>query len=139
MTDCIVSSPETPRRVRVQGDYFHGRIPVGAVYVGRPAPGLAGSLYANPFRASHTDIEARIEAVSMFTWWLDGDLSWDCMPARRARVLGGLAELARRDLACWCALPGPGAPDLCHGDDLLWRANGLPRPASAAYTIREVP
>jgi hypothetical protein len=39
----------TARRVKVEGDLFHGRVPGGAVYVGRPAPGLPGSPYANPF------------------------------------------------------------------------------------------
>lgn len=36
-----------PRRVRVQGDLFHGRVPATAVYVGRGAPGLPASPYAN--------------------------------------------------------------------------------------------
>ena len=37
------------RRVKVTGDLFHGRIPDGAVYVGRAAPGLRRSPYANPY------------------------------------------------------------------------------------------
>lgn len=28
-----------PRRVKVEGDLFHGRVPVGAAYLGRPFPG----------------------------------------------------------------------------------------------------
>jgi hypothetical protein len=40
------------QRVRVQGDLFHGLVPDGAVYVGRAAPGLKRSRYANPFRAA---------------------------------------------------------------------------------------
>ena len=38
----------SPRRVRVLGDLYHGLIPEGAVYVGRAAPGLPASRYANP-------------------------------------------------------------------------------------------
>ncbi len=46
-----------------------------------------------------------------------------------ALILAGLtswavlavAELAGRDLACWCPEGGP-----CHGDDLLIAANGAP-------------
>ena len=37
------------RRVKVTGDLFHGQVPDGAVYVGRAAPGLRKSPYANPF------------------------------------------------------------------------------------------
>src|SRR4029450_12834702 len=37
------------RRVKVTGDLFHGQVPDGAVYVGRAAPGLPRSPYANPF------------------------------------------------------------------------------------------
>lgn len=33
------------------------------------------------------------------------------------------AELAGRDLACWCPLPKPGEPDHCHGAVLLALAN----------------
>lgn len=39
----------SPRRVKVTGDLFHGRIPDGAVYVGRGAPGLKASPYRNPY------------------------------------------------------------------------------------------
>jgi hypothetical protein len=38
-----------PRRVKVTRDLFHGHIPDGAVYVGRAAPGLRKSPYANPY------------------------------------------------------------------------------------------
>lgn len=33
-------------------------------------------------------------------------------------------ELAGKDLACWCPLPEPGAPDICHAAVLLDIANG---------------
>jgi len=41
-----------PQRVRVAGDLFHGRVPDGAVYVGRAARGLTVSPYANRHRAA---------------------------------------------------------------------------------------
>lgn len=105
----------TPRRVRVMGDLFHGRIPDGAVYVGRAAPGLKASPFANPHRVgrpckacpgvTHATAEAAVGAYVR-----------DTLPA--------LADDARRDLAgsdvaCWCAV---GAA--CHGDPLLAVANG---------------
>ncbi|OLT13043.1 hypothetical protein BJF79_03850 [Actinomadura sp. CNU-125] len=36
------------------------------------------------------------------------------------------ANLAGRDLLCWCPLPAEGEPDVCHGAVLLAHANGLP-------------
>lgn len=33
------------------------------------------------------------------------------------------AELAGKDLACWCPLPAPGEPDICHAAVLLELAN----------------
>lgn len=44
----------TPRRVVVEGDLFHGRLPADAVYVGRAAPGLRRSRWANPHRVGGT-------------------------------------------------------------------------------------
>ena len=35
-------------------------------------------------------------------------------------------ELGGRDLACWCPLPEPGQPDICHGAVLLEIANSRP-------------
>ena len=37
------------RRVKVSGNYFHGQVPDGAIYVSREAPCLKRSPYANPF------------------------------------------------------------------------------------------
>jgi len=39
-------------------------------------------------------------------------------------------NLAGRDLACWCSLPAPGEPDLCHAAVLLAVANGLEVPGA---------
>jgi hypothetical protein len=103
-----------PVRVRVSGDLFHGRVPAGAVYVGRAAPGLPASRYANPHRAgtcrrcgsTHPDRAAVVAAYM-------ADLAAQPEQAAAARE-----ELAGRDLACWCPLDQP-----CHADVLLHLAN----------------
>ncbi len=95
------------RRVRVTDDLFHGCVPDGAVYVGRAAPGLPASPYANPYRAS---VYGAAEAVRLYREHLAArpDLA-----AAAARDLGDL------DLACWCPLPADDEPDLCHAAVLL--------------------
>ena len=45
-----VAAVTGPRGVQVEGDLFHGRVPAGAIYVGRAAPGLPASKFGNPFR-----------------------------------------------------------------------------------------
>jgi hypothetical protein len=108
------SAVRAPRRVRVAGDLFHGRVPDGAVYVGRGAPGLRASCYANPHKVG--DCRAcsvrhdQAGAVEAYACYLDGR-----------------QELAGRDLACWCR---PGLP--CHADVLL--ALARPRVWLAADT-----
>lgn len=99
-----------PQRVKVAGDLFHGRVPDGAVYVGRQAPGLRRSRFANPYRVQ--DLRSATEAVRMFR----DDLLAGHLAVTVADVR---AELAGRDLACWCK---PGQP--CHADALLQLANG---------------
>jgi Domain of unknown function (DUF4326) len=107
--------------VTVEGDLFHGRVPDGAVYVGRAAPGLPGSSWANRHRVGQCRIccqeHDRSGAVRAFAADLAGQ------PERRAAAR---AELAERDLACWCRT-GP-----CHADVLLALANA-PR---AGVTVR---
>jgi Domain of unknown function (DUF4326) len=106
----------TARRVRVQGDLFHGRVPDGAVYVGRAAPGLRASPYANPFPVS---AHGAAEAVRLYLEHV----------ASRPDVTAGIQrDLAGRDLACWCPLPADGEPDTCHAAVLLVIANQA-RPA----------
>ncbi|GAA0645836.1 DUF4326 domain-containing protein [Kutzneria viridogrisea] len=99
-----------PRGVRVTGDLFHGRVPEGAVYVGRAVPGLARSPYANPFRAERIP-QGRADAVRQFRAWLLHPDQSDLLAAARA-------ELAGRDLACWCPLDQP-----CHRTVLLELVN----------------
>jgi hypothetical protein len=130
-----------PQRVKVRGDLYHGKIPEGAVYVGRAAPGLPASIYANPFKVnekidrdhnlwpyiaevvpggtrglaavSFVRAEQVVDAYSR--WFFD-------VPAlllNAAEMLGG------RDLACWCKIPPPGEPDHCHAAWLVGMAAGL--------------
>lgn len=112
------------RRVRVAGDRFHGRVPAGAVYVGRSAPGLPASRYANRHpvlvvsdpamarssvggcRACGGSHGGRASSVAAFA----RDLAAD--PALVAAARG---ELGGFDLACWCPL----AARPCHADVLL--------------------
>jgi hypothetical protein len=100
------------QRVRVIGDLFHGRVPEGAVYVGRGTPGLAASPYANPFRVGTTATD-RGDAVRKYRDWLLG---------QPKLLAAARAELRGRDLACW--FPRDGRP--CHGDVLLALVNNHP-------------
>ena len=43
-----------------------------------------------------------------------------------ARPAADFAELAGRNLACWCPLPARGEPDICHAAVLLELANPEP-------------
>jgi hypothetical protein len=96
------NTSDSPRRVRVEGDLFHGRVPAGAVYVGRGAPGLPGSPYRNPYQLKRY---SRDDAMRLHREYLRADPD---LVARARR------ELAGRDLACWCRLD-----ERCHADILL--------------------
>jgi hypothetical protein len=107
----------SPHRVRVEGDLFHGRIPADAVYVGRAVPGFSASPYANPHRVGPCrcgETHDRAGAV---------DAHWRHLRRTLSSWPQICADLAGRDLACWCPLPAPGEPDLCHGATLLALAN----------------
>lgn len=96
------------KRVRVLGDLYHGRVPEGAIYVGRAAPGLKASPYANPFKLSTFGAAA----LEMFAAYLDKNPRL----VERAR-----RDLAGHDLACWCKLGHP-----CHADELIRRIEVAP-------------
>jgi hypothetical protein len=87
------------QRVQVQGDLFHGVVPEGAVYVGRAAPGLPASPYANPFPVKTYGLDESLRCYALF---LDG------YPNLVERAV---EEIGDSDMACWCK---PGAR--CHGD-----------------------
>lgn len=102
------------KRVRVSGDLFHGQVPEGAVYVGRGAPGLRASRYANPHRVGACRrcgvMHDRAGAVGAYARDVTAD------PELTAAIR---SELAGRDLACWCRIDG--LP--CHADVLIAVAN----------------
>ena len=101
----------SPKRIRVQGDLFHGRVPDGAVYVGRATPGLRASPYANRYLAR---VHGAPEACRLYLEHF----------ASHPDVMAGIRrDLAGRDLACWCRLPEDGEPDMCHAALLLVLAN----------------
>ena len=95
-----MTEPRRIQRQRTKG----WRMPENTVYVGR------GSRWGNPWRAGYGITETVEEAVTAF---------------RAAADAGGfdLAPLRGKNLACWCALPKPGEPDLCHAAVLLEIAN----------------
>lgn len=106
--------PGSARRVKVTGDLYHGRVPDGAVYVGRAAPGLSGSRYANPHRVGRPCLRCGVvhdQAAAVVAYVRE--------LARRPEVVADVRrELAGRDLACWCRT-GP-----CHAEVLARVANG---------------
>jgi hypothetical protein len=108
------------RRVLVVGDYAAGRVPTGAVYIGRRASGLGTSTLATPFvtdRPAPLRLPGRFsgavaadheQAVELFRGYLEAS------PVLQAEVI----RVGGRDVACWCSLSGP-----CHGDVILqWLA-----------------
>jgi len=92
------------KRVKVTGDLFHGKIPEGAVYIGRGAPGLKASPYRNPFTLKKHGAAAQ----RLFVEYLD---------ARQELVEQARRELTGKDLACWCAADAP----WCHADEWIRR------------------
>ncbi|MGP3920709.1 DUF4326 domain-containing protein [Nonomuraea sp. 10N515B] len=100
------------RRVKVEGDRYHARVPKGAVYVGRAAPGLKASPYNSPHsvgpkgcRTCGGQVHERREVMELYRVHLRENPEL-VDQARR--------ELAGKDLACWCT------PDHeCHADVLL--------------------
>lgn len=105
-----MSRPKRIQRKRAKG----WRLPEGAVCVTRPG------IFGNPF-ASAID----------FREWLEGHARFNGAGygLRRATLLARLPELRGHDLACFCELPKPGEPDLCHGAvllDILYGDNPCP-------------
>lgn len=80
------------------------RKPADAVVVARPSP------WGNPWPIGPE--LTRAQAVARYRDWIMGE------PERIAQAR---AELAGRDLCCWCPLDGP-----CHADVLLELANPTP-------------
>ncbi|WP_330441352.1 DUF4326 domain-containing protein (plasmid) [Micromonospora sp. NBC_00821] len=114
------------RRVRVLGDLFHGRLPADAVYVGRAAPGLRASRYANPHRvgACRRCGQEHDQVGAVMAYAIDLDRQPDMVAAVRQ-------DLAGVDLACWCHQDVPA----CHGDVLVLVAAGTTPYAAAAAVL----
>lgn len=138
--------PERIRLSRQRG----WRKPAGAVVVSRPSrwgnPFKPGELvsdvisyapthpYDGPFpEGTHTvtgldgqprtysvwRVRDRAEAVDLYRIWLG--YHDDVFPPWLIR-----RELGGRDLCCWCPLPEPGEPDICHAAVLIEISNFVP-------------
>jgi hypothetical protein len=107
-----------PERHQVAGDWFHGDLPPGVVYVGRQAPGFGRSKWHNPFKAGKVTpsqwpvpfggvlVRDARHAVELFRELAESS------PGYLQEVR---ADLAGRDLGCWCSL----ATEWCHARVLL--------------------
>jgi hypothetical protein len=113
-----------PKRLRVQGDLYHGIVPEGAVYIGRSAPGLPRSPFHNPFKLNTPGCESVADVLVVYENWLAyGHTAPYPRPGESARLAAireealtriEAGELTGRDVACWCREGSP-----CHGDILL--------------------
>ena len=113
--------------VRVQLSRAKGwRMPKNTVKVTWPGP------YGNPFvigeaapttyaRFHRGVVENAEQAVALFRRALVHELSRRTPAADRAADL--IARLHGKNLACWCKMPEPGQPDVCHAAVLLELAN----------------
>ena len=112
------------KRVRVLGHLYHGHVPAGAVYAGRPAPGLRGSPYASqpaPDRVCRLCgvTHDRDDALAAYERDLDDN---------PALVAAARRELADVEIACWCR------PEVaCHVDVLFPTARRMRRAQSSAF------
>jgi hypothetical protein len=77
--------------------------------------------YGNPFKVTEDRSEA--EAAMAFQIWLTVEGCHAGIPERKAALLAALPDLRGKNLACWCKLPAPGQPDICHAAVLLKIAN----------------
>lgn len=89
-------------------------MPPGARYVGRPGP------YGNRFKVGEVNDNGKVVTAEDCLEYFEFDL-------RRKYPGNALKEflepLRGKDLACWCELPKPGEPDMCHGATLIRLAN----------------
>jgi hypothetical protein len=110
-----------PRRVQLRRTRGW-RMPANTVKVDRT------TRFGNPF-----SIEGygRERAVALHRAWITGEAGIPPIPSqlaqelepRRMEVIAALPRLRGKNLACWCPLPEPGKPDICHAAVLLELAN----------------
>lgn len=103
------------------------RAPAGARYVGR------GTRYGNPFVIG-TDADDAAHATALYRAWLENNAyevhAPDISPKQRQKmdddrdwIIKHAAEVAGRDLMCWCPTSVPGKTDHCHARVLIDLAN----------------
>ena len=104
-----------PRGVRPAGDLAIAQRAAGAIGA-RPGP------WGNPFTIADVQDElgldkdaAQAEAVGRYGRWVRGEFDGPKPPPSREKIR---AELAGKNLACWCREGSP-----CHVDTLLRLAN----------------
>jgi len=146
----MTATARTPRRVQRTRPRKKGEpgVPPGARYVGRGTP------YGNPFAVRWNGTRwqiidtgdrsrslreepqtfaradkhyARVAATRLFELHTGPMGLYEYSPEDLAALR---AELAGKDLACWCPLPEPGEPDYCHAAHQLRLANP-PAPTSS--------
>jgi len=123
-----MDKPSAP--VRVQLKRTKGwKMPPNTVKVDR------STKWGNPFTAAGcrdagyvgSDEAINARCVEAFRAWLGPSwrINWDGPEAEatRDRILKSIPELRGKNLACWCKLPEPGEPDICHAAVLLEIAN----------------
>ena len=98
-----MNQPNRIQRQRTLG----WRMPLGAVYVGRP------TRWGNPYRVGYDFIETADEAVEIFRNMLKYGNPEDYPSEAEIRLW-----LRGKNLVCWCAPDQP-----CHADVLLELAN----------------
>ncbi len=127
---------DRPRRIQ-RTHTLGWRVPAGAVYVGRPSKfgnPIGVVVVAAQFPSLDKTSVARLVVRDFEVLALRGSLTlsnWRFLGGRRGPVtwtypsLGEIrAELAGKDLACWCPLvDARGNPMPCHADVLLELAN----------------
>ena len=115
--------------VRIQLQRTKGfRLPVGSTKVDR------STRWGNPFRVGDDGVPDAAAALRLFQKLLDDPRIADSpvyFVFTRERLR---ADLGGRHLACWCALPAPGASDLCHAALLLRLANEGTDPSAGSIT-----
>ena len=96
-----------PRRVKIEGDLFHPRVPAGAVAVTRRPSSPWGNPHpiGKPCKRCGGATHDRAEALRRYRVHLDENPELLARPRR---------ELPGKNLACWCPLDEP-----CHAEILL--------------------
>ena len=119
-----------PRRIQLQRTKGW-RMPANTVKVDRT------TIFGNPFSAEQHRAPAPSECSG--SGWRGAARGrtprfgrMQMFITKRAICLEALLSLHGKNLACWCPLPEPGEPDLCHAAVLLERlkSDRKPKPVS---------